>query len=494
MENPLDYYAILGLEREATPEDIRRAYHRKARKLHPDVNQETGATEIFLQIQQAYEVLTDPTTRAAYDQTLPPPPSAAPLVELSMIYSRPSLMRLNEPQLVYVLIELAAPENAQTGPSLPLNVCLVIDRSTSMQGERMDMVKSTAIELVRQLRPDDGLSIVAFSDRAETLVSAGQRLSRNAIEEQIKHITTGGGTEIYHGLESGYTEMRSKANRNSVNHIILITDGRTYGDEEKCLLIAQQAATYGIGISSLGIGNEWNDVFLDSLATRTGGSSVYVSHAGDIKQFLWQKFSGLGRVYAERVNLELFFNPGIELTYAFRLSPEVSPLQNFSPIPIGNIPLKSNLTVLLEIKAPPFYRSIDQLTLAEGKITLDVPGASKSGLRLPVSLSRPVSTATLIQPPPTRLLQAMSRLNLYRMQERAHQQLADGQPESATRHLQHLATQLFVQGKQELARTVLNEIDRIQRDQDVSEEGKKIIKYGTRALLLPAGFTDGFTR
>jgi Ca-activated chloride channel homolog len=286
MDESQDYYAILGLEREATPEDIRRAYHRKARKLHPDVNQDTGATEIFLQIQKAYDVLTDPTARAAYDLTLPPPPSGAPLVEFSTIYSRPSLMRLNEPQLVYVLIELAAPENTQTGPSLPLNVCLVIDHSTSMQGERMDMVKSTAIELVRQIRPDDSLSIVAFSDRAETLVSAGQRLSRNAIEEQIKHIMTGGGTEIYHGLESGYMEVRSKASRNCVNHIILITDGRTYGDEEKCLQIAEQAATYGIGISSLGIGNEWNDVFLDSLATRTGGSSVYVSHAGDIKQFL----------------------------------------------------------------------------------------------------------------------------------------------------------------------------------------------------------------
>jgi Ca-activated chloride channel family protein len=491
MDESQDYYAILGLDREATPDEIRRAYHRKARKLHPDVNQETGATEIFLQIQKAYDVLTDPTAKAAYDQTLPAPPSPAQLVKLTSIYSRPSLIRLNEPQLIYVLIELAAPENAQPGPSLPINVCLVIDRSTSMQGERMDVVKSTAIELVRQLRAEDNLSIVAFSDRAETLVSAGQRLSRNAIEDQIKHITTGGGTEIFHGLESGYMEVRSKANRSSVNHIVLITDGRTYGDEERCMQIAEQAATYGIGISSLGIGNEWNDIFLDRLASRTGGNSVYVSHAGDIKQFLWQKFSGLGQIYAERVGLELFFNPGVELTYAFRLSPEVSPLQNYSPIPLGSIPIKSNLGILLEMKAPPLYTSVEQFTLADGKITLDVPGVSKTGLKLPIHLSRPVSTTQLVQPPSTRLLQAMSRLNLYRMQERAHQQLADGEQESATRHLQHLATHLFAQGKQELARTVLREIDHIQSDQDISEEGKKMIKYGTRALLLPAGIADG---
>jgi Ca-activated chloride channel family protein len=191
------------------------------------------------------------------------------------------------------------------------------------------------------------------------------------------------------------------------------------------------------------------------------------------------------------VSLELSFNPGVEITYAFRLSPEVTPLQNYSPIPIGSLPLKSHLTVLLELKVPPLFASVDHLTLAEGKITLDIPTASKSGIKLPINISRPVSTAPLIQPPPTRLLQAMSRLNLYRMQERARQQLVEGQHDSATRHLQHLATHLFAQGKQELARAVLTEIDRIQSDQDISEEGKKIIKYGTRALLLPAGSPDG---
>jgi Ca-activated chloride channel family protein len=154
------------------------------------------------------------------------------------------------------------------------------------------------------------------------------------------------------------------------------------------------------------------------------------------------------------------------------------------------VPLKSNLAILLEIKAPPLYTSMEQLTLVEGKITMEIPGLAKSGVKVPVHLSRPVKTDALIQPPPTRLLQAMSRLNLYRMQERAHQKLAEGQPESATRHLQHLATHLFAQGKQELARTVLDEIDHIQRDQNLSEEGKKIIKYGTRALLLPARLTD----
>jgi len=481
-----DYYSALGVNRDATPEQIRRAYHRKARKLHPDVSEETGATELFLNIQFAYEILSDATKRAEYDQSLPPPPRQVPLVEVNTIYSRPALLRLNEPQLIYVLLDLSAPDNSRTGPSLPLNLCLVIDRSTSMQGERMDMVKATAIELVRQIRAEDTLSLVTFSDRAEVLVSAERNLTRSMIEEKIKQISTGGGTEIYQGLEAAYLEVRSKANRNSVNHIILITDGRTYGDEAQCLEIATQASVAGIGISGLGIGAQWNDIFLDGLTSRTGGSSVYVSHSGDIQQFLWQKFSGLGQVYADRVSMDLFLNPGVELCYAFRLSPDVAALQTFSPLPLGSILLKSHLSVLLEIRVPPLVGEIHQAGLAEGNITLDVPGASRTGLKLPIHLSRPVSASAVNQPPPTRLLQAMSRLNLYRMQERAHQVLAEGDRESATRHLQNLATRLFASGNPELARAVMAEVDQILRDQTVSEENKKQVKYGTRSLLMPS--------
>lgn len=62
-----DYYATLGLTRQATPEEIKRAYRRLARKYHPDVSKEANAESRFKEIQEAYEVLKDPTKRTAYD-------------------------------------------------------------------------------------------------------------------------------------------------------------------------------------------------------------------------------------------------------------------------------------------------------------------------------------------------------------------------------------------------------------------------------------------
>jgi curved DNA-binding protein len=63
-----DYYAIMGVARDASPEDIKRAYRRLARKYHPDVSKEKDAEERFKEIGEAYEVLHDPEKRAAYDQ------------------------------------------------------------------------------------------------------------------------------------------------------------------------------------------------------------------------------------------------------------------------------------------------------------------------------------------------------------------------------------------------------------------------------------------
>jgi Ca-activated chloride channel family protein len=83
------------------------------------------------------------------------------------------------------------------------------------------------------------------------------------------------------------------------------------------------------------------------------------------------------------------------------------------------------------------------------------------------------------------LIQVLSQLNLYWMQERARHELAEGRLEAATHRLQNLATNLLTRGELELAQAVLEEANRLQQGLPISAESKKRIKYGTRALLLP---------
>jgi Ca-activated chloride channel family protein len=486
-----DFYTRLGVDRNATPDEIRTAYRSAARRLHPDVNVEEGATELFINLKEAYEVLIDPTMRSAYDENRQP--TSSPPVRLNTIYSRPGLNRIDDPQLIYSLIELDVfvDVSDEKDNSLPLNITLILDGSTSMKGIRLDELKATAIEIIRQLRPQDIISVVFFNDRPDVVIPAGQRPDLHKVESGIRMIQAQGATEIFQGLNAGFHENRRYLGPNYANHMILITDGHTYGDEASCLELADQAAILGITISALGIGSEWNDEFLDELVKRTGGSSIFVSDPKDIEKLLKEKFQGLGKSFVERVSLDLRMIPGVQLSYAFRLNPELGPLPITFPIQLGGIPYKSRQRILLEFLVNPINSNISRLVLAEGHFSFDIPKDSIKHHRLPITFMRPVSNSFKLEPPSHLIVEAMSKLTLYRMQAKVREDVNIGKFESAVESLQRIATHLFSQGETELAKTALLEVQNVQKKQMLSQDGEKQIKYGTRALLLPNSPEEG---
>jgi Ca-activated chloride channel family protein len=89
-----------------------------------------------------------------------------------------------------------------------------------------------------------------------------------------------------------------------------------------------------------------------------------------------------------------------------------------------------------------------------------------------------------MEPPPQEIIEALSHLTLYRLQEQARLEVTSGEYGKASGHLQRLATHLVAQGEKQLAHTVLLEAEHIQQHQAFSREGDKKIKYGTRALLI----------
>jgi Ca-activated chloride channel family protein len=398
--------------------------------------------------------------------------------------------------LVYALVELQAPGVTEESAPSALNVSLVLDCSTSMKGDRIETVKVTAIEIIRKLRPQDILSIVTFSDRAAVLLPAGPRSDVRKVEISIHMLGTGGGTEIYQGLKAGYDEVQKCATSSSVNHIILLTDGHTYGDEAQCLSLAKIAQEQGIGISGLGVGSEWNDALLDQLAGSTGGSTVYIARDQDIKRFLEQKFYRLGQIYANSVSHRFKREPGVELQYAFRLQPEPGCLELNQEdgqwaLEIGNISMDLSLSFILEFQINPIPTDAAEVTLADGRLTMDILSTLAVGNTRRLTLARLVCSATEPEMPPAVIIQALSRLTLYRMQERARQDIsADNIPE-ATRRLKSLAMHLFSQGEYDLVCTVLQEVQYVQQTHALSATGGKHMKYGTRNLLLPASIEDG---
>jgi Ca-activated chloride channel family protein len=478
-----DYYSLLGLTRDATMEDIRQAYFDAARRLHPDKNEAPGETELFINVQEAYEVLSNPKKRSQYDLTLPPEVVPLMPIEHRILFSRSNMLRLDEPQLVYAYLEFLPKADARQPVAPPLNLCLVIDRSTSMQGKNIDVVKSTAIQIMRKLKEQDYFSLVTFSDRADVVLQAERVGDIKKMEARIQMIQCSGATEIYSGLEAGYNEILRNMRSSQSNHIILLTDGRTYGDEANCLDLARRAAEKEICIRGLGIGTDWNDTFLDNLTSVTGGSSMYISRPEDIQRILLEQISRLGASYTEDTRLEFKIPENIELRYAFRISPESTLLPTQSPMLLGPIIKGSSLQVLMEFVVQS-TGALEDITLLDGKVSMTINDQNARKATFQLKFSRPVMNESSKDQPPIEIISALSKLTLYRLQEQAHLEASAGNYEQAAENLQRLATHLLAHGERDLARTCLLEAEQLSHQKSLSQESQKEIKYGTRALLL----------
>ncbi len=481
MSNTGDLYGRLGVPLSATPEEIKAAYRFAARRFHPDANVNTGASEEFKLVAEAYAVLGDAARRAAYDAGARTRTGA--LLDTSFIFSREILPQMDEPQVWYVLAE-ATPSMSQPLPDPPVNLCLVVDRSTSMQGARLEQVKASVLQVVDSLRENDSFSVVAFSDKAEVVIS-GQRgaAERAAAKAKISTLGASGGTEILQGLLCGLIELHRHLSPAAVNHLILLTDGRTYGDEEDCLLLASLAATDGISISGLGIGDEWNDKFLDELTSKTGAVATYVGTPQQLKTFIQDRVRSLGNTYAERLSLQVTLDPDMILDSAFKFNPEPGPVAvNAQPLRLGGLPKNQAVSVLLKFRVPAL--PVGEHPVARLSFYADVVSLSRQNDRAVADLSVTVQAAPPVKSPPTAIMDALSKLSQYKLQERAWQEADAGDILSAASRLQTLSTRLLANGQTDLAKMALSEARRLENTHILSEEAKKQLKYGTRALMI----------
>ena len=479
-----DYYAILGVPQSATDEEIKHAYRALARRYHPDSRTESAPTTLFHEIQVAYAILSDPHRRRAYNRRraeLGMDEEAA--LSWEILLSQSQLSSLYKEQVIYLLI-VVQPAATARGQRLPLNLCLVIDRSTSMQGARLEHVKQAAHQIVDELHEEDALAVVTFNDRAEVILPSQLGVNRPHAKAKISSIFASGGTEILQGIQVGLAEIQKLHGKQVTSHLILLTDGQTYGDEEDCIAEARLAGARRIGITAMGIGEDWNDALLDEIASQSGGVSAYIASPGQVRALLQQRVRGLESVFAQGLTLEFRCAEGVRVEGAFRTSPY---LEHFAltsgVIELGTLQADAPLNIALQIgvaQKPPGEHRLLQLEL-----TGDIPALGRQGDRLQRGIQCTfVPTEPPSGPVPPALLSALGKVAICRMQERAWDALDSGDAKTATRQLEMIATRLFDLGETQLARAAMLEAGRIAQGGTPTAKGRKELKYGTRSLTI----------
>ncbi len=477
-----DFYTVLGIEPSATDEEIKSAYRTLALRYHPDTSGGSHMTGLFRDVHQAYEVLIDPARREEYDrwrQNQITTVVRTPRVRVEATHSHESLGALQEPQMLYVILDISGTQ--ETPPTLPLNLCLVLDRSTSMRGERLQNVKQATLEIIDHLDPLDVFSVVSFSDRAQVVISAHNDMDNLTRKSAINGIQAGGGTEIFQGLLAGMRQVNQRLSPNFANHVILLTDGQTYGDEQQCLHLADEAGRRNIGISVMGIGSDWNDRLLDDIAKRSGGSSSYLENPTEIDDVFRKKIRQIADTLAQQLHLTIHLADEVSLE-AFRLTPELGRLVTTDGrFFMGLLESQTGQSVVLELLLPTMIPGRHRT--AQVEVTALLPSRNDEQERILQDIFVDfVEGEPEEEQVPERIITAMGKVTIFRMQERALKDVESGRLAQATRTLERIATRLMDLGEVALARAASLEAQRLVKTGILSAQGQKQLKYGTRNL------------
>ncbi len=412
-----------------------------------------------------------------------------PALEVSATLGRDKLLIQPRAQMLYVLLDLKLSDEIGTSGQ-PLNLSLVLDHSSSMQrDDKLQRLKEAVARIIDMMSPRDYLSIVTFGDRATVLLPSGPLGGKRAAREALDAIRCRGGTEISTGLRAGLQELQTHAT-SLISEMIVLTDGQTYGDEDICVELATLAGERQVQITALGLGDDWNSVLLDELATRTGGHSDYVQGAEHLRGVFEDQLRTLQLTALRNLRVAITPDTTSRVLRATWVAPGIKslPVPTDAPaiaqpiqLDLGRVSTDREYRLLLEFVIA--SRKPGTIDVADLEFLYDVPALGLESQRSTCRISATFVEQWENEPPVhLRVHDALRKITAHRLQEQALQAIQEGQTQKGTASLRTAAKHLEAAGSPELAKLALAEADRVERQGQAQAGNMKRIIYGTRSL------------
>lgn len=191
----------------------------------------------------------------------------------------------------------------------PLNISLVVDVSGSMEGhDRLDALKKALLGYVKKLRPTDVVSLISFSDDSKILVPAQKVGNGQYLRDMIEDLQASGGTDIYKGMVDGYEQVLKNFIPTGTNRVILLTDGYGITPVDVMLAKSKEYNKKGIEMSTIGVGEGYNQSLLSLLATAGGGLISFIVDSKDISTAFEKDLTSVLSPCAKDLTVEILYN------------------------------------------------------------------------------------------------------------------------------------------------------------------------------------------
>ncbi len=225
--------------------------------------------------------------------------------------------------LVYLQIDLEAPEgNSQAKQRKPTDFIVVLDRSGSMaDAKKMDYAHRAIESLVNQLKPEDRFALVTFDDLAETPIELGQVTAENKekVLSTLRSIDPRGSTNLGAGLQRGLDLINTAKYSGKAHRLLMVSDGLAnvgITSTPELSKIAARAVSGEFTISTIGVGLDFNENLLASIADHGTGNYHFLENLSALDKVLAQEFYGASQIHASALKLNLQLDPSIEVVEA----------------------------------------------------------------------------------------------------------------------------------------------------------------------------------
>ena len=228
--------------------------------------------------------------------------------------SSPIIMEGN-PETNYLKVSLSG-QKIDNSKRVPINLAIVIDKSSSMGGDRIEKAREAAIFAVNLLNENDTLSNVAYDSEAKVIVPASKVKNKQKLIQVInENVVANGGTALFAGLSKGIKQVETQLTKDKVNRIILLSDGQANvgpSSVNELSELAIIAAKKNISITTIGIGSDYNELLMSSIASYSDGNHVFVNKSTELENVFVHEFSDVMSTIAQDVVITIQLKDGVK--------------------------------------------------------------------------------------------------------------------------------------------------------------------------------------
>ena len=254
--------------------------------------------------------------------------------------------------VVRALIRLEGQSAPDGAKRTPLNLSLVLDRSGSMSGQKLEAARDAAVFLVRRLAPEDRVTVVAYDDEVHTV--ADEHTSRSVLPRLIRGIETGGSTNLSGGWLRGRELVAAQRSERGMNRVLLLTDGQAnmgITNPQQLTDLCAAAARKGLTTTTVGFGADYDEALLRAMADAGGGNTYYIERPDQAPGVFEEEIEGLLSLAAQNVAVEIRPGAAVRQMVVWHDYPS-TPTPTGHRVELGDIYAREPKSLLVEFFVP----------------------------------------------------------------------------------------------------------------------------------------------